>query len=144
MDGQVLIVGSVGAGKTTIRQRLLDQPLEDVKTQGIDVIDGVVDTPGEYMHHSSRRGSLQVLGYDAGCILLVLDASSDESRIPPGFASTFNRRVVGVATKIDLATDEQIESARGRLIDAGADEVVSVSGITGEGFDDLKETLWRQ
>lgn len=144
MTKSVLLVGSVDAGKTTLRQRLLGQEQEYVKTQSVEVFEGLVDTPGEYLQHGNKRGALQVLGYDAEQILLLLDATAEESRIPPGFATSFNRRVVGVVTKADLANQEQIRAASERLELAGAQDVVCVSAVTGDGIDELKEVLCRQ
>ena len=43
---KVLLVGGVGAGKSTFRQRLLAEPIEYAKTQALELFGPVVDSPG--------------------------------------------------------------------------------------------------
>ena len=139
--GTLLLVGSVGCGKTTFRQRLAATEIEYVKTQAVESFDGVIDTPGEFLQHGRLQRALQVVAFDADAVVLFLDPTEEQSYIPPGFAGAFNRRVLGVVTKTTLATPAQVDDAVARLRAAGADPVLAVDSVTGAGFDDMREVL---
>lgn len=133
----VLMVGSIGAGKTTLTQRLTDRDIEYVKTQATYREGDVFDTPGEYLDGPFHKQALQLTSAEADIILFLLAADSGECRIPPGFTSFFTKPVVGVVTKIDQAEEDDIEIARSLLAQTGADPIIPVSAVTGEGMDDL-------
>lgn len=133
----VLMVGSIGAGKTTLTQRLTDRDIEYVKTQATYREGDVFDTPGEYLDGPFHKQALQLTSAEADIILFLLAADSGECRIPPGFSSFFTKPVVGVVTKIDQAEEDDIEVARSLLAQTGADPIIPVSAVTGEGMDDL-------
>lgn len=137
----VMLVGSTGSGKTTLSQRLRDQDLEYAKTQTIVWEDGFLDTPGEYIDHGSFKNALLVASYDADAVLM-LDAATDQgSRLPPLFASMFNLPVIGVVTKTDISSVDQVVEARARLDLAGAHEVVEVSAMNGQGIQQLNTRI---
>ena len=92
----ILLVGSIGAGKTTFRQRLQGLPIEYAKTQAIETFASAIDTPGEYLEVGRYKHALMLASYDVDVVVLVQSATSDETRFPPGFATTFNREVLGV------------------------------------------------
>lgn len=133
----VLMVGSIGAGKTTLTQRLTDRDIEYVKTQATYREGDVFDTPGEYLDGPFHKQALQLTSAEADIILFLLAADSGECRIPPGFSSFFTKPVVGVVTKIDQAEEDDIEVASSLLAQTGADPIIPVSAVTGEGMDDL-------
>lgn len=139
----ILLVGGVGAGKTTFRQQLQGHPLEYAKTQSIETFGTAIDTPGEYLELGRFKHALMLAAYDVDVVVLVQSAICDETRYPPGFATTFNREVLGVVTKIDLASKQQIEAAVNQLKLAGAHIIVAVDSLTGEGFDRVREALCR-
>ncbi len=137
----VLLVGSVGCGKTTFRQRLAQGDIEYVKTQAIEAFDGIIDTPGEFLQQGRLRRALQIVSFDVDTVVLMLDPTEEQSRIPPGFAGTFNRRVLGVVTKTGVASPAQVGDALDRLRAAGADPVIAVDSVNGDGFDKIREVL---
>lgn len=139
----MLLVGSVGSGKTTFRQRLQDEDIEYVKTQSLEAFDGVIDTPGEYLEHGRLQRALQVASWDVDLVVLMLDPSAGDSRIPPGFAAAFNREVIGVVTKTDLVSEDEIRNAREHLLRAGAHTVVAVDSLSGSGFSHVRGLLCR-
>lgn len=143
MDSTILLVGSIGAGKTTFRQQLMDQDIDYAKTQSVEAFDGVIDTPGEYLEHGRFQRALHVVACDVDTVVLVLDPTSDESRIPPGFASSFNKPTIGVVTKSDLASPAQIAAAELNLREAGAERTFAVDSLSGAGFADVKGALCR-
>lgn len=137
----LLLVGSVGCGKTTFRQRLAGEGIDYVKTQAIEAFEGVIDTPGEFLQHGRLRRALQVVACDVDAVVLLLDPTEQQSHIPPGFAGAFNRRVLGVVTKTALATAGQVAEAVDLLRVAGAEPVVAVDSVTGAGFEEVREVL---
>lgn len=137
----VLMVGSVGAGKTTLTQRLTDREIEYVKTQSTYREGDVFDTPGEYLDGPFHKQALQLTSADSDIILFLLSAEARECRIPPGFSSFFTKPVVGVVTKTDMASPEEVEEAIELLAQTGADPVVAVSALTGEGVEELSEII---
>lgn len=137
----VLLVGSVGCGKTTFRQQLARDDIEYVKTQAIESFDGVIDTPGEFLQQGRLRRALQIVSFDVDTVVLMLDPTEEQSRIPPGFAGAFNRQVMGVVTKTGIASPAQVGDAVARLREAGAEPVFAVDSVTGDGFDKIREVL---
>ncbi len=138
----ILLVGGIGAGKTTFRQQLQGLPIEYAKTQAIETFNTTIDTPGEYLEGRYKH-ALQLASYEVDMVVLIQAATTTDTRFPPGFATTFNREVLGVVTKAGVASAEQISDATDHLSRAGADTIVVVDSVTGEGFDRVREVLCR-
>ncbi len=136
-----MLVGSVGCGKTTLSQRLRDEDLVHTKTQTLVWEDNLLDTPGEYVDHGSFKNALLVASYEADAVLMLDAATDDGSRLPPMFASLFNLPVLGVVTKTDISSQDQIGQARSRLDLAGAHELVEVSAVSGQGIPYLTRSI---
>ena len=51
---RAMLIGSVGAGKSTLTNALLGREVPAVKTQSLIYYDWIVDTPGEYSENPSR------------------------------------------------------------------------------------------
>lgn len=136
-----LLVGSVGAGKTTLRQRLQGHEVGYAKTQAIEVHDGVIDTPGEFLESMFYKNALINAAWGVESVLLVQAADLRGTRFPPGFSTAFNREVLGVVTKCADAPQPRRDAAVGVLKLAGASRVFCVDSVTGEGVDDLLEVL---
>lgn len=139
----MLLVGSVGAGKTTFRQQLCEEDLEYSKTQAMEVFGDIIDTPGEYLELGRFKRALLLASYDVDVVVLLEAANYDETRFPPGFAAGFNREVLGVVTKVDKADPAQIDEAVRHLELAGAQRVWCVNSLTGEGYEEVREALCR-
>lgn len=137
----VLLVGSIGAGKTTFRQRLQGTPIQYAKTQSIETFGSAIDTPGEYLEVGRYKHALMLASYDVDTVILIQAADNDDTRYPPGFATSFNREVVGVVTKTSLATPEQINQAITHLQRAGAAPILTVDSVTGDGFAEVQKVL---
>ena len=45
---RAMLIGSIGAGKSTLTNALLEDQQDAVKTQSLIYRDWIVDTPGEY------------------------------------------------------------------------------------------------
>ena len=138
---QVLLVGSVACGKTTLCQRLNGLIRMEKKTQSIEVVGQTIDTPGEYLERRSLFSALLVTAAEADLVLFLLDPTQDRYLYSPGLAGAFPVPVAGLVTKADLARPEQLQQGRELLELAGADPIFSVSAVTGEGMEALADFL---
>lgn len=137
---RIILIGNTGAGKTTLTQYINHEELKYSKTQTVQIVDQIIDTPGEYLAYSYFRGTMMVTACDADMIVLVQDASAPTTMFPPSYSSLFGKPAIGVVTKADLASEEQIEKAKKYLLMAGATKLFVTSSVAGTGFDDfLKE-----
>lgn len=141
-EKRIILIGRSAAGKTTLCQYLSHQDLHYHKTQAVQIVNQcMIDTPGEYLERRSMCGTLMVTSVDAELIVLVQDATENGTMFPPTYNSMFAKPTVGIVTKSDIATPEQIEKAKKYLKMAGARKVFVTSSVTGEGFDELVELL---
>lgn len=138
---KIMLVGTTGAGKTTLIQALREEAIKWKKTQMVTYQDEFIDLPGEYLDIPRFHRVIIVTAMDASLIILVQPANSQQQNIPPGFASLFNQPVIGVITKVDLPGAD-VEKAKNLLQLAGANrEIILLSAVTGEGLNQLIETL---
>ena len=129
-----MLIGPVGAGKTSLINALQHNCGTARKTQSILFSDGMIDTPGEYAQMPRFYSSLAVTAAEARLIVMVQAANDFREALPPGFAGMFPRPVMGIITKIDLAGADR-EKARERLQQAGVrGPFFFVSALTGEGL----------
>ncbi len=139
---KVIFIGKTGSGKTTLCQRLNEEELKYKKTQSIEVYNQSIDTPGEYLENRFYYKALIVTSADANLIALLYDCTSSESFIPPGFASMFAKKVIGIITKIDLAKNvDDIDRAKHNLKLAGVSKIFKVDVLSGKGMDELKKYI---
>ncbi|UWP60886.1 EutP/PduV family microcompartment system protein [Ruminococcus gauvreauii] len=135
---RIILIGRSMAGKTTLCQYINQEDLKYHKTQTIEIInDNIIDTPGEYLERTHLRGALIVTAADADLIVLVQQADEEGTMFPPGYSSTFAKPCIGVVTKNDLATPEQVEDAKQYLQMAGARDIFVTSSYDGTGFEEL-------
>ena len=138
---KLLMIGTVSCGKTTLSQYLSGMELVYKKTQALDVIGTAIDTPGEYLEHRAYMRNLMVLSADVDYVLFLMDPTQERFMYSPGHAASFPVPVIGVVTKIDIATPKQIADAREMLEITGADPIFSISSYTGEGIPELVKYL---
>ena len=108
-----MLLGAIGSGKTTFRQRLSNATPIYEKTQTVYAADGVLDTPGEYLEHGTFNRALLLTSYDADLVLMFQSATAAEAKLPPGFATFFPKPVLGIISKIDIASPADDRSAPG-------------------------------
>lgn len=136
---RLMVAGPTRAGKSTLLRAL--GLIDDVnKTQMVVHGDDFIDTPGELLNHLYLYRSLLQNANKAGLVLFLADPTQ-ESRYPPKFNTAIRGEVLGVVTKIDIATEPMIARAKRALAVAGAKEVVLVSSVTGEGILELKTKI---
>ena len=139
---RIILIGRSTAGKTTLCQRLNHEEMNYCKTQTVQIINrNMIDTPGEYLERRGFRGALMVSSTEADLIIFVQDATENGTMFPPQFGTMFAKPCVGVVSKIDIATPQQIADAEAFLRAAGAGRIFRISSVTGEGVKALAEEL---
>lgn len=136
--GRVMVVGAVGAGKTSLIRALTGGAGPVPKTQAMEYQANSIDTPGEFAENPFFYRALFSTSLEAEAVVFVQDAIRVHSVFPPGFARAFPRPTIGVMTKIDHP-EADVERARLALEGTGLNgPVFSVSAVTGEGIDELR------
>ena len=139
---RALLIGKSGCGKTTLANTLADRTGTNRKTQSVETIGDLIDTPGEYLERKPFFKALTVTAMDCDCVMILLDCTDAQISIPPFIAGIFGRPVIGVITKIDIAKSERVlADAADNLRMSGANPIFHVSSVTGEGIPDLKKYL---
>lgn len=134
---KIIFMGKTGSGKTTLCQKLDQLELKYKKTQSVELYNNAIDTPGEYVENRNLYNALITTAVDAKIIAIVYDCTQEENYIAPGFASMFCKDVIGIITKINKATNEEIELANERLLLAGVSKVFKVDTIDNIGLEEL-------
>ena len=137
---KIMLFGRVGAGKTTLTQALRGEEIKYFKTQYVNYLDTVIDTPGEYTERRETSGALALYAYEADVVGLVLSSNEPYSIFPPCLTSMVNREAIGIVTGIDKP-DGNVERVVRWLKLAGCKKVFPVSSITGEGIKELVDFL---
>ena len=128
---KIILMGRSECGKTTLLQAMHKEEIRYHKTQEIIQYDDAIDTPGEYIDQSGLWRACITAACDADIIVLAHDAGN----------TIFAKPTIGVITKIDGKTEEQIEVARNFLKLSGANKIVETSAYTGQGIDELIELI---
>lgn len=137
---KLMLIGRVAAGKTTLKQALLGMEIKYDKTQYVNYLDTIIDTPGEYTERRETSGALALYAYEADVVGLVLSANEPYSVFSPCLTSMVNREVIGIISGIDKP-DANVERVTRWLKLAGCKKVFPICAITGEGLKELVEYL---
>jgi ethanolamine utilization protein EutP len=139
LKNKILLIGGVGAGKTTLKQKLQCQTLNYRKTQVLEFSSLFVDSPGEYLEMPQYYHVLIDTSQRVREIWVLQDATRRRGFYPPNFAHTFRKPVIGVITKIDKA-EACLEMAEKFLRQAGVSKpIYHVSAESGEGIASLAQ-----
>ncbi len=133
---KLMLIGRVAAGKTTLSQALMGEQIHYYKTQYINYMDTIIDTPGEYTERRETGGALALYAYEADVVGLVLSANEPYSIFNPCLTSMVNRPVIGIVTGIDKP-DGRPDLVESWLRLAGCERVFHVSSYTGEGIPEI-------
>lgn len=134
---RMMLIGPSQCGKTSLTQCLRGENIHYQKTQAIVWSPTTIDTPGEYLENRSLYSALLGSACEADIIATVLNADAPWSPFSPGFTSSMNRPVIGVVTKADLASMEQISLVKSWLWEAGAHNVLVTSAVNNNGVAEL-------
>ncbi|CDI50352.1 EutP/PduV family microcompartment system protein [Clostridium tetani] len=139
---KIMLIGTIGAGKTTLAQALKNELIEYKKTQAIEFDDYIIDTPGEYIENKVYYNALISTAVDADVIALVHDSTKEDNSFPPGFGNMFNKEVIGICTKTDLCEkEENLKRSKEYLSSAGAQNIFCISAANNIEIEELKEYL---
>lgn len=139
---RAMFIGAIGCGKTTLMQRLKNEQIHYNKTQAINFSNNFIDTPGEYMEYHQMAHQLEATSMDADIVVLLQSVTDRRLIYPTGFCSMFAKPTIGVITKIDLDTKPaDIEYSKNTLLNAGVNQVIQVSAVSGQNIDQLQALL---
>lgn len=134
---KIIFMGKSKSGKTTLCQKLHKLAVQYKKTQMIEQYLNAIDTPGEYLENRHYYSALIVTSADAKVIGVIADPTERENYIPPAFAMTFGKPVIGIITKICLASPEQIQRAENALKNGGITKIFKIDSIEEMGLEPL-------
>ena len=137
---KIIFIGKSGAGKTTLTQKIKDEPMHYHKTQYINYHDIVIDTPGEYAENASLASALALYSYEADVVGLMISALDDFSLFPPNITCLVNREVIGIVTHIE-SNDAYPERAERWLRLSGCKKVFHLDSKSGKGVKELVDYL---
>lgn len=109
-----MLMGPVGAGKSTLFNALFERGSDVQKTQAVEYESDLgVDTPGEFFSHPRLYRALINTAADVGTLVYVHAADDFACRMPPGFLQIYpGKHLVVALTKTDLpeADPERVEA----------------------------------
>lgn len=136
-NGKIIFMGRTGCGKTTLCQRLNELEIKYKKTQAVELYDNAIDTPGEYLENRNYYRALIMTAVEAKLIAILGDPTVHDNYIPPAFAATFAKEVIGIITKITLASEDQIKKVENELKSSGAVKIFRIDTVEGIGIEEL-------
>ncbi|QCJ44287.1 ethanolamine utilization protein EutP [Bacillus sp. S3] len=138
---RAMLIGSIGAGKSTLTNALLERKVEAVKTQALTFHDWIVDTPGEYTENPFFYKNIMATSLEVTHVLYLQDGTKQRTIFPPGFSTGINKLPIGVVTKCD-SEQADIHSAihlLKKVIPKGP--IVLTSSITGQGLQEIRNLV---
>ncbi|PLS17303.1 ethanolamine utilization protein EutP [Bacillus sp. M6-12] len=138
---KAMLIGSIGAGKSTLTNSLLGREVKAVKTQSLNYYDWIVDTPGEYTENPLFYKNIMATALEVTHVLYLQDATNQKLIFPHGFSSGFNKLAIGVVTKSDSerADVNLAVSQLKRVIAKGP--IVITSSYKNEGIQEIRELV---
>lgn len=103
--GRFMLIGEIGAGKTTLFNSLFGKDEEARKTQVMEFEgDSGIDTPGEYFSHPRMYHALITMAADVDRLVYVHPADVFDCRLPYGLLDVYAGKTIdAIVTKMDLA-----------------------------------------
>ena len=140
---RLMFVGATGAGKRSLIRALMDESLPPRRPMSMGYHGPYINTPGEFLENRRFYPALITASADCDVVVFVQDASRRTSRFPPLFASAFNRRVIGIVTKIS-ADGADVARAERFLRQAGTREILRVDITNREELDTIESLAARE
>ncbi|GKV56107.1 hypothetical protein NCCP2222_20540 [Sporosarcina sp. NCCP-2222] len=141
MQNKAMLIGAIGAGKSTLTNALLGKQVPAVKTQTLIYYDWIVDTPGEYTENPLFYKNIMATALEVSHVFYLQDATNGKTIFPPGFSMGVPKIGVGVITKCDHP-EADVERAFRMMKDIISEgPVIITSSVTGDGIAHLKELV---
>jgi ethanolamine utilization protein EutP len=138
---RAMLIGSIGAGKSTLTNALLERKADAVKTQALIYYDWIVDTPGEYTENPFFYKNIMATALEVTHVLFLQDSTKRKMIFPPGFSMGFNKLPIGVVTKSD-SDKADIKAAISQLKRAmPKGPIVICSSVTGKGLHEIRNLV---
>lgn len=141
MKNRAMLIGSIGAGKSTLTNALLGREVEAYKTQTLIYYDWIVDTPGEYTENPFFYKNIMATALEVTHVLYLQDATNGKVIFPHGFSTGISKLPIGVITKsdhLDADIPRSLEMLR-QVVPHGP--LVVTSSVKKIGIDHLKEIV---
>ena len=135
-----MLIGRSESGKTTLTQALYGQSISYHKTQYVNYLDQIIDTPGEYLQTKGLGAALALYSYEADIVGLLVAADEPYCLFPPNITCMANREVIGIITKIDKEKANLGRVTRWLKL-AGCKRIFSVDSKSKEGINEVLEYL---
>ncbi|WP_248734218.1 EutP/PduV family microcompartment system protein [Neobacillus rhizosphaerae] len=138
---RAMLIGSIGAGKSTLTNALLEREAEAVKTQALTYYDWIVDTPGEYTENPYFYKNIMATALEVTHVLYLQDATKQKTIFPPSFSTGINKLPIGVVTKSDsdIADIAGAITQLKRVIPRGP--IVISSSVTEKGLQEIRDLV---
>ncbi|MCR2043820.1 EutP/PduV family microcompartment system protein [Anaerosalibacter massiliensis] len=137
---KIMLIGETSSGKTTLTQVLNDKEIGYKKTQALEYANNILDTPGEYIENRRYYNAIIMSSVDYDIIGFVQDSTSNNIVFPPNFASMFNKKVIGIITKIDCCNSD-VKKAKEYLERAGVGNIFYIDSISNRGIENIRKLL---
>lgn len=141
MKNRAMLIGSIGAGKSTLTNTLLGRAVPAVKTQTLIYYDWIVDTPGEYAENPFFYKNIMATALEVTHVLYLQDATNGRMILPPGFSTGFSKLPIGVITKSDHPEANIARSLEMMRSVISYGPIVITSSVNGIGIEQLKELV---
>lgn len=141
MRHRVMMMGPVGAGKTTLTNALLEIESAATKTQTLSYKNWIVDTPGEYMENPYYYKTIMATALEVTHLIFLFDATKTKLAFPPGFSQGFTKLPIGVITKSDHPEADVERTLKILRMALPKGPVVVTSAKTGTGLDHIKQLV---
>jgi ethanolamine utilization protein EutP len=135
---RAMLIGSVGSGKSTLTNKLLNDPSRTMKTQTLTYRNWIVDTPGEYTENPLYYKSIMATSLEVTHVMYIQDATNPKTTFPPLFATGISKLPIGVITKAEskLANITRAIQQLERTLNKGP--IVITSAFTSQGIEELR------
>lgn len=139
MKNRAMLIGSIGAGKTTLTNALLGRKVKAVKTQSLLYYDWIVDTPGEYSENPLFYKNIMATALEVSHVLYLQDSTKKKMIFPHGFSTGINKLPIGVVTKSDSdKADIELAVSLLKKVMVNRGPIVITSSLKNEGIEEIK------
>jgi ethanolamine utilization protein EutP len=132
-----MLIGETFSGKSSLIRALSEDVYTPRRAMAVEYFGRFVNTPGEFLENRRFYHALITSAADCDTLFFVQDTTRNSCLFPPLFASMFNRKIIGILSKIDKEKSNSTLATR-FLENAGVKEIIATSVIAGDGLDRLQ------